>query len=134
MSLNVLPNGQGNTKGTHISFFVSLIAGEYDDSLEWPFQGEVTVELLNRVPSQHCSGKGWGRRRFISHDELEYNQAANCQYLKEDSLYFRVSVKDGISHKLIYTLCIMYTSCYHYIVCVLYVFIYVSFGLCTGVV
>uniref|UniRef100_A0A1X7TDB5 MATH domain-containing protein n=1 Tax=Amphimedon queenslandica TaxID=400682 RepID=A0A1X7TDB5_AMPQE len=117
MSLNVLPNGQGTSKGMHLSFFVCLMAGEYDNSLEWPFQGEVTVELLNqledqnhkkiticynestegpckeRVQSQEGRAKGWGRRRFISHEELEYNPTANCQYLKDDSLYFRVSVK-----------------------------------------
>ena len=117
MSLNVIANGHGDVKGTHVSCFICLMAGEYDDMLEWPFQGEVTVELLNqledknhkkitiryndltedackqRVQSQDRTAKGWGRRQFISHEELEHNPAANCQYLKDDSLYFRVNVK-----------------------------------------
>ena len=116
MKLNVCPNGDGNGKGTHVSCFICLMSGEYDDTLEWPFQGEVTIELLNQLEdmnhvkgtihynestSEKCKqivvagtrSKGWGAPRFIPHSELEYNPITNCQYLKDDSLYFRVSVK-----------------------------------------
>ena len=41
--------GRGTGKGTHLSCYVNLMPGEYDDILEWPFQGEVTVELLNQL-------------------------------------------------------------------------------------
>uniref|UniRef100_A0A1X7V5S3 RING-type E3 ubiquitin transferase n=1 Tax=Amphimedon queenslandica TaxID=400682 RepID=A0A1X7V5S3_AMPQE len=118
MSLRVHPNGlcTGKGTGTHVSCFMCLEIGEYDDTLEWPFRGEVTVELLNQLedknhkketvsfnettrdePRQRVregkSSRGLGIFKFISHEQLEYNPATNCQYLKDDSLYFRVSVK-----------------------------------------
>ena len=115
MSLYVYANAFG--EDTHISCFICLMSGEYDDILEWPFQGKVTVELLNQLEDknhykytigfnestpQQCkqkvvgelySGSGWGCRCFISHSQLGYNSSLNCQYLKDDTLYFRVSVK-----------------------------------------
>ena len=112
MLLCVFPNGDECSKGTHVSCFIHLKAGEYDDRLEWPFQGEVTIELLNQVEDknhkketvlydestedkykQRDSTVGWGWPGFISHSALEYDATENCQYLKDDSLYFRVSVK-----------------------------------------
>ncbi|XP_011408385.1 PREDICTED: TNF receptor-associated factor 4-like [Amphimedon queenslandica] len=114
MSLHVYPNGNGIGKGTHISCYIRLMAGEYDDTLEWPFQGEVTIVLLNQLEDKNHkkyttsfdstykssqrvregrSTSGFGRIKFISHEELEYNPVTNCQYLKDDSLYFRVSGK-----------------------------------------
>ena len=91
------------------------MSGEYDDILEWPFQGEVTVELLNHLKDKNhkevvmrfeegtslkCRqrvigeqyGPGWGYRQVISHFELSLDRFLNRQYLKDDTLYFRVSV------------------------------------------
>ena len=93
-----------------------LMSGEYDDILEWPFQGDVTIEVLNQLEDknhhkhitrfdeskpQECKervvgkqyGTGWGCPRFISHSRLGYNFSLNCQYLEHDALYFRVNVK-----------------------------------------
>ena len=115
MCLRVNANGEGDGKGTHVSCYVCLMAGEYDDTLEWPFKGEVTVELLNQLedknhmkstlkfnestslePRQRVVGKqyglGWGYSKFISHSELSLNSFLNRQYLKDDTLYFRVSI------------------------------------------
>ena len=114
LCLTVDANGYDDGKGTHVSCFVCLMPGRYDDILEWPFKGEVTVELLNQledknhmkygvfdestpldyrqkiIGKQH--GSGWGLPQFISHSELSLNSSLNCQYLKDDTLYFRVSV------------------------------------------
>ncbi|XP_003388779.1 PREDICTED: TNF receptor-associated factor 4-like [Amphimedon queenslandica] len=114
VSLNVVANGCDDGEDTHVSCYICLMAGEYDDILEWPFQGEVTVELLNQLEDKnHCKlsvpfdestpdrykqrvreGRntvGMGRQKFIPHEELEYDPVTNCQYLKDDSLYFRVT-------------------------------------------
>uniref|UniRef100_A0A1X7VPZ9 Uncharacterized protein n=1 Tax=Amphimedon queenslandica TaxID=400682 RepID=A0A1X7VPZ9_AMPQE len=48
MMLCVYANGYGRGKGTHMSCYTVLVPGEYDDVLGWPFEGEVTVELLNQ--------------------------------------------------------------------------------------
>ena len=110
MCLIVYSNGTGEGRGTHISCYTCLMPGDYDDTLEWPFKGEVTIELLNqledknhhkcttnpvlsvpRVAGKHY-GDGWGKPKFIEHANLRLSVRNNCQYLKDDSLYFRVTV------------------------------------------
>ena len=105
MKLKVYPNGDGNGKGTHVSCYICLMSGEYDDTLEWPFRGEVTIELLNQLAdSSHFKAnisfnnvvddtQELGILCFISHSKLNENSSTKCQFLKDDILYFRVSVK-----------------------------------------
>ena len=116
MCLIVVANGDDKYEGTHVSCGICLMPGEYDNILEWPFQGEVTIELLNQLedgnhhklvvclnestPQMYRNkvvgkryGRGWGYLQYISHSQLGYNSTLNCQYLKDDTLYFRVSVK-----------------------------------------
>ena len=115
MFLEVDANGNGDGKGTHVSVFACLMKGHNDDSLTWPFTGTVTFELLNQLedknhykktvifpadsqPSRRVvdgeRGKqGWGYPQFISHTDLEHQPHMNRQYLKDDTLVFRVSVK-----------------------------------------
>ena len=108
-------NGCGEALGTHLSCYVCLMSGEYDDTLEWPFQGVVTVELLNQLEDknhhlkttvfnditpnsskQRIIGKdygvGFGQLKFISQDLLKNQSPTNCEYLVDNTLYFRVSV------------------------------------------
>ena len=49
MYLNINANGDGNGRGTHTSLYICLMQGCNDDSLPWPFRGEVTLELLNQL-------------------------------------------------------------------------------------
>ena len=48
MLLVVYPNGSKTGHGTHLSMYLHFARGEYDDRLEWPFQGKVTVIILNQ--------------------------------------------------------------------------------------
>ena len=113
MCLNVFANGNDEGKGTHVSVYLFMMRGENDDNLVWPFQGEVTLTLLNqledknhredmlldeymyisRIVTDGERGTGYGIPQFVSHEELGHRADTNCQYLKDDSLYFRVSVK-----------------------------------------
>ena len=116
LRLKLCANGMGNGKDTHISCSVNLMPGEYDDTLEWPFQGEVTVQLLNQLEDKNhfkrtilfndntpdeCKNRknevdneGWGKDRFIPHTDLGLNSSTNnTQYLMNDTLYFRVNAK-----------------------------------------
>ncbi len=114
MCIRVYANGYDEAKGTHITVFAYLMKGENDDSLSWPFTGTVTIELLNQLEDDnHCKttltylaeagvsqrvvdgerGRGWGYHDFISHTELDYKFLTNCQYLKDDTLIFRVSAE-----------------------------------------
>ena len=49
MCLKIYVGGLGAGKNTHVSMFACLLKGEDDDTLEWPFCGDITVEVLNGV-------------------------------------------------------------------------------------
>jgi TNF receptor-associated factor 4 len=111
--LRVDPSGESSC----VSCYICLMPGANDGTLEWPFQGDVTIELLNQVrdkghrkltirynnltPVIYSSkvvdkvcGPGYGKYEFISHADLSsFDADENCQYLLEDNLYFRVFVK-----------------------------------------
>ena len=53
LQLKVNANGNGSGKGTHLSAYVYLMKGEYDDTLSWPFNGTITVQLLNWSSDNH---------------------------------------------------------------------------------
>ena len=121
MCLSVDANGQGRGQGTHVSAFVNLMQGDNDDNLKWPFKGTIKVSLLNQLEDgqhltrepwspnddvpEHSSGRatkgeraaGWGYAVFIPHQDLKYCGDKNCQYLKDNTLFFRV---DCIEPKL----------------------------------
>ena len=48
MQLKAFPNGTEEETGTHISMFVLIVPGEFDDLLTWPFCGIITVHLINQ--------------------------------------------------------------------------------------
>ena len=49
LCLGVMPSGNADGKGTHVSVYVYRMRGDNDDNLEWPFRGQVTFELLNQL-------------------------------------------------------------------------------------
>ena len=88
--------------------------GDNDDNLKWPFKGTIKVSLLNqledgqhrtrepwspdddipeltsgRVTGEEKASRSWGQRKFISHQDLQ-TVGENCQYLKDNTLFFRV--------------------------------------------
>ena len=104
MCIQVIPNGNETFHGTYVSVHAALLEGAYDASLSWPFVATVTITLLNQLTddnhhilSMECENLKVGSRRgypyFISHAALPYNSVKNTQYLKNDTLYFRTSVK-----------------------------------------
>ncbi len=47
MNLTVYANGTRDGADTHVSVFLQLIPGEFDDRLLWPFRGRFVVKLLD---------------------------------------------------------------------------------------
>ena len=43
----VVVNGNGEGEGAHVSVFIMLFEGRYDNQLHWPILGTVIFELLN---------------------------------------------------------------------------------------
>ncbi len=113
MIVGVRPNGCGVGKNTHISLFVYLQKGKNDKFLPWPYSGTVMVELINqledknhltfnivfpgneetsgRVTDEGLSG-GWGKPRLVAHNKLGFDGKKSTQYLRNDTLYFKISV------------------------------------------
>ena len=113
MCIKVAANGCGDAADTHVSVLAYLMKGRNDNNLPWPFIGNFTFTLLNQLADknhhtytyslQQDSEAGWrvvhgefaaigfGHYTFISHNQLY--APWNCQYLKDDCLYFRVKVQ-----------------------------------------
>ena len=49
MCLRVEANGLLVGKNSHVSVYLYMMRGEYDESLKWPFRGDITIQLLNQV-------------------------------------------------------------------------------------
>ena len=104
VQVKVDASGQSKGEDTHVSIFVHILEGKYDSRLKWPFVGQVTVTLLNQLENDNhhtknvvfvsrdnkVAGNSWGKATFISHHKLAHDPVKNTQYLKDDTLYFRV--------------------------------------------
>ena len=102
--LKVFPNGIGDGQGTHVSVYATLMKGEFDGDLTWPYGGAIKVQLLNQEQKCNHISEGihfaGGRRviqgellltksehpKFIGHDKLQPS------YLKNDCLKLRINV------------------------------------------
>lgn len=111
MRLGVYPNGRDG-RATHISVYVFIVKGKNDDDIPWPFLGHVKVELLNQLnDSNHACldfgeykalspqstdsvevANSVGMSQFLPLSDLRFKSARKCQFLKNDTLYFRVTV------------------------------------------
>ena len=112
--MRVDANGGVSGKGTHVSVYVYLMKGENDDILTWPFNCDITIQLLNwredsghvedtvshynapienrtRVTQEDRANNGWGYHQFIPHSDLYYNITNNTEYINNDILCFVVS-------------------------------------------
>ena len=100
-------------KHIHIGF--KVLEGDNDDKLSWPFVGEVKFTLLNQLENANHYGDVLSvsaeeqviannnkcavpTLQFTSYSSLGYDQLNNIQYLKDDTLYFTVSVEEA-DHK-----------------------------------
>ena len=113
MRLLVDANGDDKGAGTHVSVYVQIIQGEYDDTLTWPYTGTVTFEIINwkddrdhikrrvdysqeSIIADGCGNKptgeendnSWGYSKALSHNKL---YGSNSQYVNNDILCIRVS-------------------------------------------
>ena len=112
MCLYVDANGVGDGAGTHVSVFVYLMRGEYDDRLVWPFRGAITIQLVNqisdwehhehtvffhegtgesshRVISRVRASNGWGTHELIRHTKVEAI-TPTIRYIKDKCMKLRV--------------------------------------------
>ena len=51
MGIRIYPNGVGSGRGTHVAIFVHLMESTFDDLLDWPYAGTITVSVQDRSRS-----------------------------------------------------------------------------------
>ena len=117
--LQVYPNGNITGSGSHLSVYAQLMRGEYDNELEWPFEGYIIVELLNWRADKNDScfshtidfnryndpdgtystpvtdqetATGYGCAQ-LSRSLTDLVPNTNTEYLRDDYLKLRVSAK-----------------------------------------
>ena len=112
MCINVYPNGHGDAEGTHISIFLCLVPGVYDDHLKWPLRGNITIQIVNQAGDHDHferiieyndmtpdlgaarvtigKSRAWGYFKFLAHSNLKYNALKKTQYLKDNHFIVRV--------------------------------------------
>ena len=114
MCLRLYPYGDGSGKGTHLSLFIVIMRGEYDDILEWPYRHKVTFQLLNlkggkdiidafRADPESSSFKkpvsdmnvATGCPRFAQLDTLQ-----SQGFIANDTVYIRAKVEPYNGSKL----------------------------------
>ena len=52
MGIRIYPNGVGSGRGTHVAIFIHLMKSTLDDLLDWPYDGTITVSVLDRSGSR----------------------------------------------------------------------------------
>lgn len=99
MCLLIFPNGAGSVKSDHVSVYVSILRGEYDDDLQWPFNGKITVQAYNRAvkkwSADHtivvrgvCRSREFlaestvGCNKYLSHTELSHNYSMSTNMVR----------------------------------------------------
>ena len=104
----IAANGLYDAKNNHVSVVVNLMRGLFDGQLRWPFQGKVTIQLLDQTGTNHIthmldfssvgedaackrvpfwkdvSSAGLCKAFFVAHSDLTPN------YLVDDCLHFQV--------------------------------------------
>ena len=114
MCLRLYLNGDGSGKGTHLSFFLTLMKGEYDALLPWPFRQAVTLILLDQSRKDDIiqSFKADGTSSSFQRPEKEMSVASGCPtfaplsvldnpaYVKDDVMFLQCVVDLVGLHKI----------------------------------
>ncbi|XP_029647210.1 TNF receptor-associated factor 3 isoform X1 [Octopus sinensis] len=107
MCAKVYLNGDGIGKGTHLSFYFTIMKGEYDNILTWPFKHKVTLTVLD----QFGGDKNYSDRflpdpnsKSFHKPSSDYNIATGCPdfipqtevesypFMKDDTIFLKASV------------------------------------------
>lgn len=106
----VFLGGDGDARGSHLSFYVIIMKGPWDDILPWPFRQKFKISLLDQRNTSHkdhitdhfspnssssflkptmAMNVGAGVSKFIPHHIIETHDSP---YLRNDIIYLKVAV------------------------------------------
>ena len=106
--LNIDTNGYRDAHSTHLTAHLKQLPGDFDNQLQWPIKVNLYLEILNqrgdhshhsRVGTNVFDRVGSHHRRigddynFFPLNGLAYNAQANTEYLRNDSLKFKLWLK-----------------------------------------
>ena len=106
MCIRAYLNGDGTGEGTHLSIFFVLMRGEYDPLLQWPFESEVSLILVDQDHKKHLvqTFKPNPQSSSFQKPKTDMNVASGCpefadlsildntSYVKDDVMYIKAIV------------------------------------------
>ena len=110
MCLRVYLDGDGSGKGHYISYFLTIMKGEYDALLEWPFQLTVTLTMINQKGNGNIvqSFKPNPNSASFHRPKADMNVASGCpkyaplsvldnpEFIVDDTAYFKCMVNCSV--------------------------------------
>uniref|UniRef100_A0A671N5N6 TNF receptor-associated factor n=1 Tax=Sinocyclocheilus anshuiensis TaxID=1608454 RepID=A0A671N5N6_9TELE len=110
LSVRAYLGGDSSGRGTHLSLYITIMRGDFDSLLPWPFRQNITLTLLDQSGSRNHQSNTFtpdtnsdsfhrptsdanvatGFPRFISHGDLEAPR--NAVYVRDDTLFVKVKV------------------------------------------
>ncbi len=90
-------NGYGSGRGKAIYVDVWSLRGEFDDKLEWPAEGQITIELINQRGGENAKGSSifhWKKSSYLT--RIKRNPGGfieHCNlglFLANDTLFFHI--------------------------------------------
>ena len=106
LCLRLYMNGDGSGKGSHLSFFLTLMRGEFDSLLQWPFKQTVSLILLDQDRQRNIiqSFRPEPSSASFQRPRTEMNVASGCpnfaplsvldnsSYVKEDTMFLKCAI------------------------------------------
>ncbi|XP_068072593.1 TNF receptor-associated factor 5 isoform X2 [Danio rerio] len=110
LSVRAYLGGDGSGRGSHMSLYITIMRGDFDSFLPWPFRQNITLTLLDQSGTRnHMShtfipdvnsdsfhrptsdaNVATGFTRFISHCDLE--NPRNAVFVRDETLFIKVKV------------------------------------------
>ncbi len=101
MCLHIYPNGLPSGARTHMALLVYIMRGEFDDTLQWPFTGRVTIDMCNNKSQQ------WTQVKVVDFKESPTKRERNHltsgvwgyqQVLPQDQVAAEYMIKEGTNN------------------------------------
>ena len=103
LCLRLYMNGDGSGKGNHLSFFLTVMKGEFDSLLQWPLKQTVSLILLDQDRQRNIiqSFRPEPSSASFQRPRMEMNVASGCpnfaplsvldnsSYVKDDTMFLK---------------------------------------------
>lgn len=114
LGASIFPDGNGSGESDHLSVYIRVLPGNYDNILEWPFRLPISFQLLDQCsdpekqqdilesfvpnpswkhfqkPDKDSESMGFGYPKFVSQEILKHGT-----YIKEDVIFIKINVEQA---------------------------------------